>query len=106
MGPVQAQMIGPVALVPVSQALSSIFPAPTGCAAVQGSICVYELMTRIGLPVGRFATTRDDHTWPIGRASAFGLDGGRQVHQGSDWAEYALPMIDQAHQFAQVRLAS
>lgn len=54
---VQAQMIGPVAFVSISQPLKAIFPAAASRAAWKCAIRVNKLVVRVSLPMGRFPTS-------------------------------------------------
>jgi hypothetical protein len=54
----------------------------------------------------RFAATRNNHARPVQRASTRDVDGGGQMHQRRHAAEYALGMVNKAHQLPQIRFPS
>ena len=63
-------------------------------------------MVRVCFPVGWLSSAGHNHARPVAWMAAFGLQSGRQMHERSDRTQHAFGMVNQAHQLAEISLAS
>src|SRR5947208_8228405 len=63
-------------------------------------------MVRVGCPMGWLSPARHNHARPIAWSAAFDLHSGGQMHQRGDRTKHAVGMVNEAHQLAEIRLAS
>jgi len=99
-------MTAPVPFVAVSQTYGSIFPTTTPRAAGQSTVGMDELVARIRFPVGWFPSAGHDHARAVGGLAALHFHGRSQMHQDGYRTEHTLRVMDQTHQFTQVRLSA
>src|SRR5262249_6297665 len=86
--------------VAIPDGLTAGLPTAAVRAAGERADCAEVLMSRVRLPVRRFAAAGDDDTGTMSGPSRLRLDGSREVHGERDGAEYAVRVVNETDEAA------